>query len=264
MTTNSLTQEKTIFGHPAGLYILFFVEMWERFSYYGMRAILTLFLAAPIIMDDPQSGYGWTNAETLSFYGTYTMFVYLMSIPGGWVADKFIGQKKAVMLGGLLLCFGHGILAVDAEWAFFTGLILIVVGVGFLKPNISTMVGGLYKKGDNNRDTGFYIFYMGINIGAFLGALTVGAVAAKYGWHYGFGLAGIGMAIGQLVYIYGLKYLEGVGEFIGSEKSPDKDLMNKPLTSVEKDRMLVMFLSFLIIIVSVSYTHLTLPTICSV
>ena len=249
MTTNSLTQEKTIFGHPAGLYILFFVEMWERFSYYGMRAILTLFLAAPIIMDDPQSGFGWTNTETLSFYGTYTMFVYLMSIPGGWVADKFIGQKKAVMLGGLLLCFGHGILAVDAEWAFFTGLILIVVGVGFLKPNISTMVGGLYKKGDNKRDTGFYIFYMGINIGAFLGALTVGAVAAKYGWHYGFGLAGIGMAIGQLVYIYGLKYLEGVGEFIGSEKSPDKDLMNKPLTSVEKDRMLVMFLSFLIIIV---------------
>ena len=249
MTTNSLTQEKTIFGHPAGLYILFFVEMWERFSYYGMRAILTLFLAAPIIMDDPQSGYGWTNTETLSFYGTYTMFVYLMSIPGGWIADKFIGQKKAVMLGGLLLCFGNGILAVDAEWAFFTGLILIVVGVGFLKPNISTMVGGLYKKGDNKRDTGFYIFYMGINIGAFLGALTVGAVAAKYGWHYGFGLAGIGMAIGQLVYIYGLKYLEGVGEFIGSEKSPDKDLMNKPLTSVEKDRMLVMFLSFLIIIV---------------
>ena len=249
MTTNSLKQEKLILGHPVGLYILFFVEMWERFSYYGMRAILTLFLAAPIIMDDPQSGYGWTNTETLSFYGTYTMFVYLMSIPGGWIADKFIGQKKAVMLGGLLLCFGHGILAVDAEWAFFTGLILIVVGVGFLKPNISTMVGGLYKKGDNKRDTGFYIFYMGINIGAFLGALTVGAVAAKYGWHYGFGLAGIGMAIGQLVYIYGLKYLEGVGEFIGSEKSPDKDLMNKPLTSVEKDRMLVMFLSFLIIIV---------------
>ena len=249
MTTKSITQEKTFIGHPAGLYILFFVEMWERFSYYGMRAILTLYLAAPIILDDPQSGFGWTNAETLSFYGTYTMFVYLMSIPGGWVADKYIGQKKAVMLGGLLLCAGHGILAVDAEWAFFTGLVLIVVGVGFLKPNISTMVGGLYHKGDNKRDTGFYIFYMGINIGAFLGALTVGAVAAKYGWHYGFGLAGIGMAIGQLVYFYGLQYLEGVGEFIGSDKSPDKDLMNKPLTKVEKDRMLVMFLSFLIIIV---------------
>ncbi len=249
MTTNPITQEKTFFGHPAGLYILFFVEMWERFSYYGMRAILTLYLAAPIILDDPQSGFGWTNAETLSFYGTYTMFVYLMSIPGGWVADKYIGQKKAVMLGGLLLCAGHGILAVDTEWAFFTGLMLIVVGVGFLKPNISTMVGGLYQKGDNKREDGFYIFYMGINIGAFLGALTVGAVAAKYGWHFGFGLAGIGMAIGQLVYFYGLQYLEGVGEFIGSEKSPDKELMNRPLTNVEKDRIIVLFLSFLIIIV---------------
>ena len=249
MTTNPITQEKKFFGHPAGLYILFFVEMWERFSYYGMRAILTLYLAAPIILDDPQSGFGWSNAETLSFYGTYTMFVYLMSIPGGWVADKYIGQKKAVMLGGVLLCAGHGILAVDTEWAFFTGLMLIVVGVGFLKPNISTMVGGLYQKGDNKREDGFYIFYMGINIGAFLGALTVGAVAAKYGWHFGFGLAGIGMAIGQLVYFYGLQYLEGVGEFIGSEKSPDKELMNRPLTNVEKDRIIVLFLSFLIIIV---------------
>lgn len=246
---DSAIKQKEIFGHPAGLYVLFFVEMWERFSYYGMRAILTLFLAAPVLLGDPQSGYGWSNAETLSFYGTYTMFVYLTSIPGGWIADKFIGQKKAVMLGGLLLCAGHGILAIDAQWAFFTGLILIVIGVGFLKPNISTMVGGLYKQGDDRRDKGFYIFYIGINLGAFLGALLVGAVAAKYGWHYGFGLAGIGMALGQLVYIFGLKYLEGIGEFIGKQDSPNKELMNKPLTKVEKDRMLVMFLSFLIIIV---------------
>lgn len=241
--------ERELLGHPVGLYILFFVEMWERFSYYGMRAILTLFLAAPILLENPQSGYGWTNTETLSFYGTYTMFVYLLSIPGGWVADKFIGQKKAVMLGGLLLCLGHGILAVDAQWAFFTGLILIVIGVGFLKPNISTMVGGLYKKGDDRRDRGFYLFYIGINLGAFFGALAVGAVAAKWGWHYGFGLAGIGMALGQLVYLYGQKYLIGVGDFIGKNDSPDKDLMNKPLTKIEKDRMIVMFLSFLIIIV---------------
>lgn len=247
--SNINTNQKELFGHPAGLYVLFFVEMWERFSYYGMRAILTLFLAAPILLGNPQSGYGWSNAETLSFYGTYTMFVYLTSIPGGWIADKFIGQKKAVMLGGLLLCAGHGILAIDAQWAFFTGLILIVIGVGFLKPNISTMVGGLYRKGDDRRDRGFYIFYIGINLGAFLGALLVGAVAAKYGWHYGFGLAGIGMALGQLVYMFGLKYLEGIGEFIGKNDSPEKELMNKPLTQVEKDRMLVMFLSFLIIIV---------------
>ncbi|AOW17335.1 MFS transporter [Polaribacter vadi] len=241
--------EKELMGHPVGLYVLFFVEMWERFSYYGMRAILTLYIAAPVIFGDPQSGFGWSNAETLSFYGTYTMFVYLTSIPGGWIADKFLGQKKAVMLGGILLCIGHGILAVDQQWAFFTGLIFIVIGVGFLKPNISTMVGGLYKTGDDRRDKGFYVFYIGINLGAFLGALLVGAVAAKWGWHYGFGLAGIGMALGQVVYMFGLKYLQGVGDFIGSKDSPNKDLLKKPLTKVEKDRMLVMFLSFLIIIV---------------
>lgn len=249
---NSLVKkphEKELMGHPVGLYVLFFVEMWERFSYYGMRAILTLYMAAPVIFGDPQSGFGWSNAETLSFYGTYTMFVYLTSIPGGWIADKFIGQKKAVMLGGILLCIGHGILAVDQQWAFFTGLIFIVIGVGFLKPNISTMVGGLYKTGDDRRDKGFYVFYIGINLGAFLGALIVGAVAAKWGWHYGFGLAGIGMALGQVFYMFGLKYLQGVGDFIGSKDSPNKDLLKKPLTKVEKDRMLVMFLSFLIIIV---------------
>ena len=247
--TAKLPHQKELFGHPVGLYVLFFVEMWERFSYYGMRAILTLFLAAPVIMGDPQSGYGWSNTETLSFYGTYTMFVYLTSIPGGWIADKFIGQKKAVMIGGLLLCLGHGILAIDAQWAFFTGLILIVLGVGMLKPNISTMVGGLYQEGDDRRDIGFYVFYIGINLGAFLGALIVGIVAAKWGWHYGFGLAGIGMALGQVMYFYGLKYLTGVGEFLGAKDSLNKDAMKKPLNKKEKDRMLVMFLSFLIIIV---------------
>jgi POT family proton-dependent oligopeptide transporter len=247
--TVKLPHQKELFGHPVGLYVLFFVEMWERFSYYGMRAILTLFLSAPVIMGDPQSGYGWSNTETLSFYGTYTMFVYLTSIPGGWIADKFIGQKKAVMIGGLLLCLGHGILAIDAQWAFFTGLILIVLGVGMLKPNISTMVGGLYKEGDDRRDIGFYVFYIGINLGAFLGALIVGIVAAKWGWHYGFGLAGIGMALGQVMYFYGLKYLTGVGEFLGAKDSLNKDAMKKPLNKKEKDRMLVMFLSFLIIIV---------------
>ena len=243
--------ERQLLGHPVGLYVLFFVEMWERFSYYGMRALLTLFLVAPILAGDPQSGYGWTNAETIAFYGTYTMFVYLTSIPGGWIADQFIGQKKAVMLGGLLLCLGHGILAIDAQWAFFTGLVLIVIGVGFLKPNISSMVGGLYKKGDDRRDRGFYIFYIGINLGAFLGALIVGAVAAKYGWHYGFGLAGIGMALGQIVYLYGQKFLKGVGEFSGGSKASkeEQEARKRPLTKVEKDRMLVMFLSFLIIIV---------------
>ena len=239
--------EREIWGHPVGLYVLFFVEMWERFSYYGMRAILTLFLAAAAIGENP--GLGWSNVETLSFYGTYTMLVYVMSIPGGLLADKWLGAKKAVMVGGLLLCAGHLTLAVNSLTAFYIGLALIIAGVGCLKPNISTMVGGLYKAGDDRRDSGFYIFYIGINLGAFFGALAVGAVAKYYGWHWGFGLAGIGMFIGQIVYMMGLKYLEGTGDFIGESNSPDKEAKDRPLTKVEKDRMLVMFLSFLLIIV---------------
>jgi POT family proton-dependent oligopeptide transporter len=199
-----------LFGHPVGLFILFFTEMWERFSYYGMRAILVLFLVSETMAEN--SGYGWEDARAYALYGWYTMFVYVASIPGGILADKFVGQKKAVLIGGVLLCLGHGILAFQAPWAFYTGLILIVLGVGGLKPNISTMVGGMYPSKDGRRDSGFYIFYMGINLGAFLGALVVGYVGEKIGWHYGFGLAGIGMVLGLLVYMWGQKYLKGVGE----------------------------------------------------
>ncbi len=203
-------QQAHLFGHPIGLFVLFFTEMWERFSYYGMRAILVLFLVSKANGDNP--GYGWADAEAYALYGWYTMFVYVASIPGGILADKLLGQKRTVMLGGFLLVAGHGVLAIDALWAFYTGLILIILGVGGLKPNISTMVGGLYKRGDQRRDMGFYIFYMGINLGAAASSLIVGYVGETYGWHYGFGLAGIGMLLGQLVFIGGQKYLEGVGE----------------------------------------------------
>lgn len=245
--TVQASQRKELFGHPIGLYVLFFTELWERFSYYGMRAILVLFLVSSANGDNP--GWGWDDTRALSLYGTYTMFVYLMSIPGGLVADKLLGQRKTVMLGGVLLVLGHGILAVEAPWAFYTGLTLIVLGVGGLKPNISTMVGGLYPPGDDRRDKGFTIFYIGINIGALLSALIVGYVGEKIGWHYGFGLAGIGMLVGLLVYIFGQKHLIGVGEFTGSKDSPDYEDAKRPLTKVEKDRMKVMFLSFLLIIV---------------
>ena len=176
--------QNELFGHPKGLFILFFTEMWERFSYYGMRGILVLYMATSATAIDP--GLGWTNKDAIWLYGWYTMLVYVASIPGGWIADKFLGQKKTVMLGGLLLCFGHGILAIPQSWAFFTGLILIILGVGGLKPNISTMVGGLYKEGDIRRDSGFTIFYIGINVGAFLASITVGLVAYYYGLHYCF------------------------------------------------------------------------------
>ncbi|PVW17313.1 peptide MFS transporter [Marixanthomonas spongiae] len=240
--------QKELFGHPVGLYILFFTEMWERFSYYGMRAILVLYLVAETVSDN--AGLGWSNDEALELYGWYTMFVYVASIPGGWIADKFLGQKKSVLWGGILLVAGHGILSIEEMWAFYTGLGLIVAGVGMLKPNISTMVGGLYKKGDIRRDKGFTIFYIGINVGAFLSSIIVGYVGEKYGWHYGFGLAAIGMALGLLQYVLGQKHLKYVGNNTNtSENEEEKAAMNRPLNKKEKDRIVVLFISFIMVIV---------------
>lgn len=239
-------QRETLWGHPKGLYILFFTELWERFSYYGMRAILVLYLTAE--HDKLNPGLEWNNVSALQLYGWYTMLVYAMSVPGGLLADRLLGQKKTVMLGGILLCIGHFILAFDSMVAFYSGLILIILGVGALKPNISSMVGGLYRPGDGRRDTAFTIFYVGINIGAFSAPLLVGYVGEVINWHYGFGLAGIGMALGQIVYIYGQRYLKGIGEYV----PPQKELTtnkNIKLTAVEKDRMIVLILSFVIVVV---------------
>ena len=248
MANTAQIKRTELWGHPMGLYILFFTEMWERFSYYGMRGILTLYVAQSATAVDP--GLGWSNKDALWLYGWYTMLVYVASIPGGYIADKLFGQKKTVLMGGILLCLGHGILAIPHDWAFFTGLILIILGVGGLKPNISTMVGGLYKAGDIRRDKGFTIFYIGINIGAFLSSISVGFIAYYYGWHYGFGLAGIGMLLGQIVYMTGQKHLVGVGEFIGSKDSGiDPEIAKKPLSKIEKDRVIVLLISFLIVVV---------------
>lgn len=250
INADTLNSQKQIFGHPAGLYVLFFTEMWERFSYYGMRAILVLYLVAESTADTINPGLNWETGAALSLYGTYTMLVYVASIPGGWIADNILGQKKSVLYGGILLVLGHSILAVEEMWAFYTGLGLIIAGVGMLKPNISSMVGGLYAQGDVRRDKGFIIFYIGINIGAFLSSLIVGYVGETYGWHYGFGLAGIGMTLGLIQYLFGQKYLSQVGDFIGNNKSDEgKDILKKPLTSIEKDRLVVLFLSFILVIV---------------
>ena len=239
-------EKKTILGHPTGLFVLFFTELWERFSFYGMRAILVLYLTAETQSSNP--GLGWDNASALELYGWYTMFVYLMSIPGGLLADRWIGQKKAVLVGGILIIIGQFVLAIDSIAAFAAGLILIVSGVGALKPNISTMVGGLYRKGDAKRDAGFTIFYIGINIGAFSAPLLVGYFGEVVDWHLGFSLAGFGMILGQIVYVFGQKHLVGIGDsHHASEES--KALMSKPLSKIEKDRMIVLMLSFLIMIV---------------
>ncbi|WP_228850551.1 peptide MFS transporter [Aegicerativicinus sediminis] len=230
MTATVLANQKKLFGHPVGLYILFLTEMWERFSYYGMRAILVLYLVAETASDNP--GLGWANDSAIALYGWYTMFVYVASIPGGIIADKILGQRKSVFVGGLLLVAGHSVLAIEQMWAFYLGLILIVMGVGMLKPNISTMVGGLYPKNQQNkRDMGFYIFYMGINLGAAAAALIVGYVGENIGWHYGFGLAGIGMGVGQLTYWWGQKYLKHVGNLVIDDRDDENAKESKNLFS---------------------------------
>ncbi|PTX41690.1 POT family proton-dependent oligopeptide transporter [Christiangramia gaetbulicola] len=237
-TRDVRVKQKELFGHPVGLYILFFTEMWERFSYYGMRAILVLYLVSATT--EGNAGLGWTQAEALALYGWYTMLVYVASIPGGILADKVFGQKRAVLIGGIVLVAGHGILAVEQMWAFYTGLGLIIAGVGFLKPNISTMVGGLYKEGDIRRDKGFTIFYIGINLGAFLSSLIVGYVGENIGWHYGFGLAGIAMALGLIVYLLGQKHLTNVGNLLSKVERDEgaslgnlfQDLLKSPVQLV--------------------------------
>lgn len=183
--------------HPRGLYTLFFTEMWERFSYYGMRAILILFLAASI----ERGGMGIEVATAGAIYGLYTAGVYLFALPGGWVADRLLGQQRAVWYGGIIIAAGHFSMAVPTSTTFFIGLVLIVLGTGLLKPNISAIVGELYP-GDQGarRDAGFSIFYMGINVGAFLGPLVCGFLGEQVNWHLGFGAAGVGMVLGLIQY----------------------------------------------------------------
>ena len=191
-------------GHPKGLFVCFATEMWERFSYYGMRALLILYLT---------KHWEFTDATSYLIYGAYTSLVYIMPVFGGMLADQILGSKKAVTYGAILLVFGHlGMTVESNEQIFYLSLALIVSGVGFLKPNISTMVGALYEEGDHRRDSGFTIFYMGINIGAFTATLLCGYLGEEIGWAYGFGAAGIGMLLGLFIFLWGQKYLEGLAE----------------------------------------------------
>ena len=203
------------FGHPRGLSTLFFTEMWERFSYYGMRALLVLFMTAPLTGDN--TGFGFADGQATAIYGLYTFFVYVLSLPGGWVADNLWGGKKAVFVGGVIIAAGHFTMAgplvgLPEMPTFFLGLILVVIGTGLLKPNVSAIVGDLYPEGGARRDAGFSIFYMGINIGAILGPLLCGIVGEGYNWHWGFSLAGIGMFFGLVQYKLGERHLLDAGQ----------------------------------------------------
>ena len=248
-------------GHPRGLPTLFFTELWERFSYYGMRSILILYMTSSAA----QGGMGFSVKDAASIYGTYTMSVYLTALPGGLIADYLTGAKVAVFLGGVIIAAGHFSMVFRSTTTFYLGLILISLGTGLLKPNISTMVGGLYRQNDPRRDSGFSIFYMGINIGSVLAGIIVGYLAKgetfkgflaargldpNSSWHYGFGAAGVGMVLGLIIYLINQKQLKNVGNKIPkaskvkTENNPDV-VTREPLTKQDWKRISVIFIFFL-------------------
>jgi POT family proton-dependent oligopeptide transporter len=194
------TEEQQMFGHPKGLFYLFFAELWERFSFYGMRALLTLYMVQEIF-----KAIAERDTATAVVYASYGSLVYASTVIGGQISDKILGMRASIFLGGILMAIGHFVLAIESDIAFFLALALIVVGNGFFKPNISTFVGALYEEGDVRKDSGFTIFYMGINIGGWIAPLLCGWLAVKYGYHYGFGLAGIGMLTGLIFFWSGIK-----------------------------------------------------------
>lgn len=225
----SETNQKTVLGHPSGLFVLFFTEMWERFSYYGMRALLVLFLVASVL----DEGWGWDRAEALVLYAWYTGLVYVTPILGGLIADKIMGYRNAVVLGALLMTLGHASMALEgfSDPFFFVGLGLLIVGNGLFKPNISSMVGQLYKNQGKEKDAGYTIFYMGINAGAFLGILLCGYIGEKVGWHFGFGLAGIFMFFGMLQFYFAQKIFGRIG--LSPAGTKDFDALEESLEKTE-------------------------------
>ena len=204
------------FGHPRGLSTLFFTEMWERFSYYGMRGILVLFMTNAIAT----GGMGLDDVTATAIYGLYTATVYLVALPGGWIADRLLGLRRSVFWGGCVIAAGHFTLAIPSTRAFYLGLTLIVIGTGLLKPSISAVVGDLYPEGGARRDAGFSIYYMGINVGALLGPLICGYLGENVNWHLGFSAAGVGMALGVIQYSFGAKHLGTAGELKSDTETP--------------------------------------------
>jgi POT family proton-dependent oligopeptide transporter len=234
--------DKGFAGHPRGLGVLFFTELWERFSYYGMRALLILFLTKPAL----EGGLGMTAEKGASIYGWYTSLVYAMAIPGGWIADQYIGLRHAVLVGGILIALGHFSMAFGSVTAIYVGLGLIICGTGLLKPNISSMVGALYGPEDRRRDAGFSLFYMGINIGAWVAPFICSTLGEKFNWHWGFAAAGIGMTFGLIQYVWGWNQLGSAGLKVSKKEGQGRFLDSfSTLSAVEWKRILAVFLLFL-------------------
>ena len=230
--------DKGFFGHPIGLRTLFLTEMWERMSYYGMRALLVLYMTGAMTGFNP--GLGWSAIEANAIYGIYVGFVYFMVVPGGWIADNILGHQKAVLIGAIIIALGHFTLALPLTQTFFLGLIFIVLGTGLLKGNISTIVGSLYKDNDDRRESGYTIFYMSINIGSTLGFLICSYLGEKIGWHYGFGAAGVGMTFGVYQFI---KYRH----LLGSAGAEPNDMPDEKRSNLVKWTKLSLVLMFIVI-----------------
>ena len=223
------------FGHPIGLRTLFLTEMWERMSYYGMRALLVLYMTGALTGFNP--GLGWSSLEAQAIYGIYVGMVYFMVIPGGWLADNLLGHQKAVLYGAIIIALGHFTLALPMEQTFFLGLIFVVLGTGLLKGNISTIVGKLYREDDDRRESGYTIFYMAINIGSTLGFLVCSYLGEKIGWHWGFGAAGIGMTFGVIQFIKSKDLLGAAG----AEPNPVEESRRSKMVTWTKVSLVVMF-----------------------
>ena len=215
--------DHSFFGHPRGLATLFFTEMWERFSYYGMRALLILFMTAPVA----NGGLGFGVVKAGAVYGLYTAMMYLLCLPGGWVADRILGQRRAVLYGGIVIVAGQFCLMAPSLAGFYAGLVLLMIGVGLLKPNVSTIVGQLYSANDHRRDSGFSIFYMGINLGALISPLACGWVGERISWRLGFGLAGVGMLAGVIQFALSGKHMGTAGLYPAPAESPEAEKRQK-------------------------------------
>lgn len=237
--------------HPNSLYLLFATEMWERFSFYGMRALLVLYLVDKV----ETGGQGWSRADASSLYGTYLSTIYLSSILGGYLADKFLGYRKAVLWGGFIIVLGHISLALNDMTFFYAGIGLLIAGTGLLKPNISSMVGQLYPDGSSLKDSAYTIFYMGINLGGFFGPIVCGELARNYGWHYGFGIAAFGMILGLIIFYFKQDMLGDIG--LSPKQIQQKIVIAPPkqkLTKIEIDRLIVIgILSFFSIVFWMSF-----------
>ena len=227
-----------VLGHPSGLFVLFFTEMWERFSFYGMRVLLIQFLTAAVIAGDPMSGWAWTAEQAGALYGTYAMMLYLTPIFGGVIADKYIGSRMAVIMGAIVMTVGHAAMAFDSNIMFFIGLGCLVIGTGFFKPNMPSILGEMYKSLPDKKDGAYTIFYMGVNAGAFFGMMLCGYVAETQGWHWGFGLAGIFMLLGTLQFALAKPLMGDLGVLNKEETTSisDNKVAETENTSKESDQ----------------------------